>query len=150
MEQQKKFKLNNVLLYIKGFYKPTFVNRRIDIVNDMKEMLVLDGYSETMELSDIYYIVLGEFEEYMRDRIYIYRFMGLVAEDMKDNGDDFMTASLYAMYYTLRYADWAHPYEMPVYDRKHRRISTDHEGMTYREMTRLAKRNFMEWDKTDK
>jgi hypothetical protein len=48
----------------------------------MKEMLVIDGYSETLELSDIYYIVLGEFEEYMRDRIYIYRFMGLVAEDM--------------------------------------------------------------------
>lgn len=136
----KKFKLNNVLLYIKGFYKCNTVNGEVDIVNDLIDMLRLDDYTP-QNILDVYYIIMREFSNYEKENDFdLYRFMTLIGQIQQRTLKGLMESSLRAIYQTLRYDLDATPDKLPIYDKKHRRISTDHQGMTYKEMSKIATR----------
>lgn len=111
-----KFKLNNVLLYIKGFYKYNTVNNKIDIINDLIEMLRLDGYMPINKM-DVYSVVMREFSDCMKDDFDLYSFMNMIGTYQEETNDDFVVSSLFAIYYTLRYDSDVVPQELPIYDK---------------------------------
>lgn len=146
--------ISNVLLLRLGWYKWSG-NSKEDIIDDIKEMLELDGYcGKAFSEQDVYFIIFHQFEEYAKYAIKndipgwhraITEILNSIYHRLNpENGFEFNTMMAMLSMWSNTEKKYL-KIKKPIYD-KHHRVPNDWKpGMTYRQMQREADRIWAQW-----
>lgn len=151
---KEPIRIGHVILWRKGWYEwkcKDFHNEK-EVLKDIREMLKYDGYqTEFMSDDEIYQIIFRVYDEY-----FIWAFQNEVP-GFYEAVSSIVTGTYHNIYKTNNFRfnmlleilakfAWVDPKYLklpcPYYDKKHYKIGTYKNGMTYKYMNKVAKQQF--------